>query len=93
VRSDVARFLLPVVEDNNWFFDSELLVLAERAGLRIHEVAVDWVEDTDSRVDILATAWEDLKGIWRLRRQPATAPLVTSHTHRPVALSGWETPR
>jgi glycosyltransferase involved in cell wall biosynthesis len=61
-----ARQLLPLVEDRGWFFDTELLVLAERAGLRIHEVPVDWIEDTDSRVDIVATARDDLRGIARL---------------------------
>jgi glycosyltransferase involved in cell wall biosynthesis/putative flippase GtrA len=68
MRADVARELLPLVEDDGWFFDTELLVLAERAGLRIHEVPVDWVDDPDSRVDILATAREDLKGMARLTR-------------------------
>ena len=52
--------------DTGWFFDTELLVLAERAGLRIHEVPVDWVDDPDSRVDIVATAVADLKGVVRL---------------------------
>lgn len=68
VRRDVAEQLLPLVEDNNWFFDTELLVLAERAGLRIHEVPVDWVDDPGTTVDIVATAVEDLKGVWRLVR-------------------------
>ncbi|HJW76126.1 MAG TPA: dolichyl-phosphate beta-glucosyltransferase, partial [Thermoleophilia bacterium] len=68
VRADRARQLLPLVEDTGWFFDTELLVLAERADLRIHEVPVDWVDDPDSRVDIVATALADLKGVWRLRR-------------------------
>ena len=57
-----------MIEDTGWFFDTELLVLAERAGLRIHEVPVDWVDDPDSRVDILPTAVADLKGIARLSR-------------------------
>jgi hypothetical protein len=65
VRRDAAEQLLPLVEDTGWFFDTELLVLAERAGLRIHEVPVDWVDDPDSRVDILATAVADLKGVTR----------------------------
>ncbi len=68
MRRDVAQQLLPLVEDNNWFFDTELLVLAQRAGLRIHEVPVDWVDDPGSTVDIVATATEDLKGVWRLLR-------------------------
>lgn len=68
IRADVARRLLPLVEDRNWFFDTELLVLAERSGLRIHEIPVDWVDDPDSRVDIVATAREDLRGILRLAR-------------------------
>ena len=58
--------LLPQVKDDRWFFDTELLVLAERSGLRVHEVAVDWVDDPDSRVDIVRTALGDLKGIVRL---------------------------
>jgi len=68
IRSDVARELLPYVNDTGWFFDTELLVLAERSGLRIHEVPVDWVDDPDSRVDIVATAKADLLGIGRLLR-------------------------
>ncbi|MFE9606551.1 dolichyl-phosphate beta-glucosyltransferase, partial [Streptomyces hokutonensis] len=66
VRRDVAEVLLPLVEDTGWFFDTELLVIAERAGLRIHEVPVDWVDDPDSRVDVLATALADLRGIARI---------------------------
>ena len=58
-----ARALLPLVEDKGWFFDTELLVLAERNGLRIHEVPVDWVDDPDSRVDIVRTAADDLRGV------------------------------
>lgn len=66
IRSEVAQALLPLVEDDTWFFDTELLVLAERAGLRIHEVPVDWNDDPDSRVDIVRTALDDLAGVRRL---------------------------
>ena len=75
IRSDVAEHLLPLVADTGWFFDTELLVLAERSGLRIHEVPVDWVDDPDSRVDIVATATADLKGIGRLLRGFATGSI------------------
>jgi glycosyltransferase involved in cell wall biosynthesis len=66
IRACQARQLLPLVADRGWFFDTELLVLAERAGLRIHEVPVDWTDDTDSRVDIADTALRDLRGMARV---------------------------
>jgi putative flippase GtrA len=66
IRVDAARGLLPAVRDEGWFFDTELLVLAQRRGLRIHEVPVDWVDDPDSRVDLVATALADLRGVARL---------------------------
>jgi glycosyltransferase involved in cell wall biosynthesis len=75
IRADVAAALLPLVEDTGWFFDTELLVLAERAGLRIHEVPVDWIDDSDSRVDLAATALADLHGIARLGRTLVTRAL------------------
>jgi putative flippase GtrA len=67
IRAEAARLLLPLTRDTGWFFDSELLVLAERAGLRIHEVPVDWTDDPDSRVKVAATALADLRGIARMR--------------------------
>jgi putative flippase GtrA len=89
IRADVARQLLPLVEDTGWFFDTELLVLAQRAGLRIHEVPVDWVDDPDSRVDLLATALADLRGIVRLGRALATGGLPLAALRRDL---GRETP-
>jgi putative flippase GtrA len=66
IRADAARQLLPLTTDYSWFFDTELLVLAERAGLRIYEVPVDWIDDTDSRVKVVSTALGDIRGIIRL---------------------------
>ncbi|AUZ35451.1 sugar translocase [Arthrobacter sp. PGP41] len=66
IRADVARTLLPHIEDNGWFFDTELLIIAERSGLRIHEIPVDWVDDPDSRVDIKQTAIDDIRGLIRV---------------------------
>jgi putative flippase GtrA len=66
LRRESALQLLPLVEDDEWFFDTELLVTAERLGLRISEVPVDWVDDPDSRVHIVQTAINDLRGVWRI---------------------------
>lgn len=76
IRGDVAQRLLPMVEDSGWFFDTEMLVLAERAGLRIHEVPVDWVDDPDSSVDLVRTAADDLRGVWRVGRALTTGQLA-----------------
>ncbi len=73
LRTEAARELVPLVQDNGWFFDTELLVVAERSGLRIHEVAVDWVDDPGSTVDIMRTAKDDLKGIARMLFEPPGA--------------------
>ena len=67
VRTSVAKQLVPSVRDESWFFDTELLILAQRAGLRVHEVPVDWTDDPDSRVAIVRTAIDDLRGVLRLR--------------------------
>ncbi|MFD7083138.1 glycosyltransferase [Streptomyces sp. NPDC059918] len=83
IRRDVAERLLPLVEDSGWFFDTEMLVLAERAGLRIHEVPVDWVDDPHSSVHIVRTATEDLKGMWRVGRALATGALPLDRLARP----------
>jgi glycosyltransferase involved in cell wall biosynthesis len=86
VRADVLRELLPMVQNESWFFDTELLILAQRAGLRIHEVPVDWIDDPDSSVRILATALEDLRGVVRLvfrsrhGQQAQLRPLRTLHS-------------
>jgi glycosyltransferase involved in cell wall biosynthesis len=69
MRRDAVEPLLGLIEDQHWFFDTELLIQAERNGFRIHEVSVDWIDDPDSRVHIVSTASDDLRGVWRLARQ------------------------
>lgn len=59
--------LVPQVRDQSWFFDTELLVLADKYGYGIKDIPVIWIEDDDSRVKIVRTAWEDIKGVLRLR--------------------------
>ncbi len=75
VRSSAARELLPLVRDQGWFFDTELLVLAQRAGMRIREVPVTWIDDPDSRVDVPSTAMTDLRGVLRMLRATPGARL------------------
>ena len=69
IRRDVAAKFLPKIKDNEWFFDTELLIKTERAGVPIHEQPVTWVEDTDSRVKIVKTAVDDLKGLYRVNKE------------------------
>jgi putative flippase GtrA len=85
ITRESARVLLPLTEDNAWFFDTELLLLAERAGLRIHEVPVDWIDDLDSRVDILATALADLRGMARLGAGFARGTIKVPRLRAPAA--------
>ncbi|MGZ4542658.1 MAG: glycosyltransferase [Ilumatobacteraceae bacterium] len=82
IRADIARELLPLVQDTGWFFDTELLVLAENVGLRIHEIPVDWIEDPDSSVNIVDTAAKDLQGCWRVGRALATGVLPVADLRR-----------
>lgn len=67
VTREVVNNIVPQVKDEYWFFDTELLVLAEKQGYRIKDIPVTWIEDDDSRVKIISTAWEDVKGVFRLR--------------------------
>ncbi len=84
IRADAAQALLPEIMDNGWFFDTELLVTAQRRGMRIHEVAVDWVEDPDSRVRIVPTTFGDLRGVLRLLRDGGAGHEPVHHpTHSP----------
>jgi glycosyltransferase involved in cell wall biosynthesis len=81
MRRDAVEPLLGLIEDQAWFFDTELLIQAEWNGLRIHEVSVDWIDDPDTRVHIVSTVREDLRGVWRLARQ-RQAGSELRHAHR-----------
>jgi putative flippase GtrA len=85
-RTEVVRALLPAIEDQAWFFDTELLLLAERNGLRIHEVPVDWIDDPDSRVDVVRTAADDLRGMARMARRWLSGALRVPVPARPARL-------
>ncbi len=88
-RTEVARELLPHVEDNEWFFDTEFLVLAERRGFRIHEVPVDWVDDPDSRVNIMRTAADDLRGLARLCVGRGSRPSSDGSSDLPATVASF----
>jgi putative flippase GtrA len=92
MRTDAVAAVLPLVEDDAWFFDTEVLVTSRRLGLRIHEVPVDWVDDLDSRVAVARTAWLDLCGVARMstpasRRRAARARRQLAHAPHPAGPS------
>jgi glycosyltransferase involved in cell wall biosynthesis len=78
VSRKAVTAIVPQIEDQSWFFDTELLVLAEKRGYRIKDIPVVWVEDDDTRVKILQTGWEDIKGVFRLRQQLWTDQLASA---------------
>lgn len=93
IRREVADRLLPLVEDDAWFFDTELLILAERAGLRIHEIPVDWVDDPHSSVDIVSTAGEDLKGMLRVGTNIARGRIPLESVYAELGRRPFDPPR
>jgi glycosyltransferase involved in cell wall biosynthesis len=80
--------IVPRIKDQAWFFDTEMLVLAEKQGYRIKDVPVEWLEDDDSRVKIIQTGWEDIKGIFRVRRQLWRDALSAATLGKPVHANG-----
>jgi hypothetical protein len=64
---ETARTLLPKIKNNNWFFDTELLIIAAKGGFQISSLPVKWDDDPDSTVNVAGTATEDIKGLFRLR--------------------------
>jgi len=67
ISRQVAQEVVPLIKNNGWFFDTEMLLLAEKSGHLIKEVPVRWTDHRDSRVKILNTAWLDFKGLVRMR--------------------------
>lgn len=87
IRKDVADQLLPLTVDNSWFFDTELLVLAEQCGLRVAEVPVDWTDDPRSSVAVARTAADDLAGIWRIGRSLVSGKIPVERIRRELGRS------
>ena len=67
ISLETGEALLPLIDDNGWFFDTELLILANKLSYKIKEVPVYWVDDPNSSVNVISTAWNDIKGLTRLR--------------------------
>ena len=68
VTKKVVEDLVPKVKDNEWFFDGELLIIAEKSGYKIYEEPVHWVDNPGSTVRLVSTIWGDLRSIYRLFR-------------------------
>jgi putative flippase GtrA len=93
MRRNVAQRILPLVEDTGWFFDTELLIIAERSGLRIHEVPVDWVDDENSSVDVVATATADLRGLVRVTRSILAGRIPLEEIYAELGRTPFAAPR
>ncbi|KRE53080.1 glycosyl transferase [Arthrobacter sp. Soil736] len=85
IRADIAQQILPHTVDNAWFFDTELLVLAEKCGLRVHEVPVDWTDDPNSSVDIVQTALADVRGMARLSKDMVSGRIPVAELRAALA--------
>lgn len=68
ISGRVVDTILPRVVDNEWFFDTELLLIAEKLGYRIYEEPVTWIDNPGSTVRVMKTAQGDLEGLLRLFR-------------------------
>ncbi|MDQ0790759.1 bifunctional glycosyltransferase family 2/GtrA family protein [Streptomyces sp. B3I8] len=90
-RREVVQALLPTVHDDKWFFDTELLCVAQRQGMRIHEVPVDCLDDPETSVDIRRTVWDMLRGVVRVAGRRMRGSLIRPlppHLQRPKLLAG-----
>ena len=83
-----VRALVPAIENNHWFFDTELLILAEKRGFRVKDIPVTWSEDPDTRVKIASTVMEDLRGLARLRLGGIPVISRDGSTSGPIAGGG-----
>jgi glycosyltransferase involved in cell wall biosynthesis len=68
-KTSYDKILKSGLENNEWFFCTELLVKAEWMGMNIHEIPVKWEDDSDSRVELFKTITKYLKEIKRLKLQ------------------------
>ena len=82
VSAEAADTLLPLIQDNEWFFDTELLVLAERMGIASCEFPVRWKEDPGTTVNIVDTVRKDLAGMKRLKASDGRMCAIQPDTYR-----------
>ncbi len=66
VNRRIVEEIIPKVKDNAWFFDTELLIKAEKKGFKIKEIPVYWTENKDSKVNIIKTIVDYMRSIFRL---------------------------
>jgi len=66
--------ILDDVEDDHWFWDTEVLVRAQRAGYRVEEFPVEWTPKGDSKVDLVRDVFgmgsQILRTFWQLSVSP-----------------------
>ncbi|WP_226012369.1 flippase-like domain-containing protein [Halomicrobium salinisoli] len=77
---DALFDLLDGVEDEHWFWDTEVLVRAQREGYRVREFPVDWTPKGDSKVDLVRDVFGMGSQIVRTWWQLSVSPRITRRT-------------
>ncbi len=71
ITKQAALHYVSLVEDVTWFFDTELILITEKSGGKIHQEPVFWTDDPGTTVNVYRTAMDDLEGLRRvLKNKP-----------------------
>lgn len=73
IKTEVFKKIAPYIEDNKWFFDTEIISFTHHLGYKIKEVPVNWEEnrydERKSKVNLLKDSFIHLKNLLRLKKR------------------------
>ena len=76
IKTDTAKKVIPLIKDNEWFFDTELLLISQKNDLKIKQIPVIWIDHPKSTVVVLKTVKMFLRNVWRMKKDGI--PLLTN---------------